>query len=121
VLLYHFTDPVHWDQIFHAGRLDPEASNWTDDDTPKVLHLSRSEHVGTLPATHWGCVVRLLVDVDDDSVTNWIPWASAHGVSGLNYGGNGGDSREWWVSAAPIPSERWIEVARCEWLRIWPE
>ena len=118
--LYPFTDPANWDQILASGRLDPESARWTDG-TPRVVHLSRSEHVGALPGTHWGCAVRLLVDVDGDTVSSWIPWAAAHGASGLNYGGHGGDSREWWVSAVPIPSERWIEVVRLEWPRIWPE
>ncbi len=123
MLLYHFTEPLHWEQILNDGRLDPDRAIWTD--SPKVLHLSKSPHLGALPRSHWGLTVRITMDVDAGSVQPWRQWAdenlAAHAARNLNDANlHGGDYREWWVSEVPIPSERWISAERCSWPQIWP-
>jgi hypothetical protein len=123
VLLYHFTEPALWEQILADGGLDPGCAIWTDG--PKVLHLSKSPHVGALPRSHWGLTVRMTLDVDDASVHSWGQWSAKNldPVTTANLNDcalHGGDSREWWVSEHPIESGRWISVERCSWAPIWP-
>jgi len=122
VRLYHFT--AAWAGILDAGAIDPAFSPW-DDGTPKLVHLSDTADIESLPESHQHLTYRVTVDVDDaEAWSQWawanLPPAAASVLAGPNLGGAPG---QWMVLGRAVPCEQWVEThvrVGSGWEKVWP-
>ena len=125
MILHHFTSTVHLPRIFDAGHLRCTESNlhpitanagpdvvwFTTMDTPALGHGLSGSIVDKSE-------VRFTVDVPDNWVRPWLPWAEAQGIDAgwlsvmVEAGGGREAAESWRVTFRPVRSDRWVAVDR---------
>lgn len=116
MLLYHFTDPSHWERIVASGVIRAQWPRDPDDlpDLVRTVHLSASPDPTSLPGNLDTRPIRITADVPDSEAHRWVPWAWGHlppgAASTLTSTRFGGEPGNWYVVERPLPASEWVEV-----------
>jgi len=140
MILYHYTTPLHLESIGRDGFLKVTESNigapegkgmepCGEHHGPDVVWLTDKDSttcnrdtlraglklvsVMPVPAQIDKSVIRFMVEVPDDEVVTWEPFAKEHGIHSRwkrTLEKNYARPRWWFLVQRPIPSEEWRRI-----------
>lgn len=124
MILYHYTSQFHLPLIEQAGLLKLtdnilDAQKMTEPRVCWFLDRPKIEVPGDHGLGHSAVdktAVEIVVDVPDNWVRKWKPWAIAQGIDAgwldvmEQIGGGPEASDHWFVTFRPVRADRWVSI-----------